>query len=154
MVLVTRCEAALESARETPREPVRRGARRRARGAAVLRALRGATTVEADEPACIAAAVRELVTALVAANDLAPDAVLSAIFSATPDLHSLYPAAAARELGWHDVPMLCVSEMDVAGAPARCVRVLLHLSVERGQALRPVYLHGACVLRPDLAGRP
>lgn len=150
MVLVTRRDVARERAhepvRETPREP--------ARGAPVLRALRGATTVEADEPACIAAAVRELVAALVAANDLAPDAVLSAIFSATPDLRSLYPAAAARELGWHDVPMLCVSEMDVAGAPARCVRVLLHLSVEHGHALRPVYLRGARVLRPDLAGRP
>jgi chorismate mutase len=126
---------------------------RQAAPAVMLRALRGATTVPADEPATVAGAVRELVEALTRANDLAPDDVLSAIFSATPDLHSLYPAAAAREVGWQDVPMLCVTEMDVAGAPARCVRVLLHLAVARERGLRPVYLHGARVLRPDLVGR-
>jgi chorismate mutase len=83
----------------------------------------------------------------------APAQVLSAIFSATGDLRSIYPAAVARELGWHDVPMLCVREMDVDGAPGRCVRVLLHLAVERDAPLRPAYLRGARVLRPDLAPR-
>lgn len=120
--------------------------------APTLRALRGATTVEADEPVLVAAAVRELVATITRENDLAPDDVLSAIFSATPDVRCLYPAAVAREMGWHDVPMLCVSEMDVPGAPARCVRVLLHLAVARDRRLRPVYLHGARVLRPDLVG--
>ena len=122
--------------------------------APVLRALRGATTVDADEPSHGADAVRELVAAIARENDLAPAHVLSAIFSATPDVRSLYPAAVAREMGWHDVPMLCVCEMDVAGAPARCVRVLLHLALERERPLRPAYLHGARVLRPDLADRP
>lgn len=116
-----------------------------------LRALRGATTAASDDAASVAAAVRELIEAITVRNAIAPDDVLSAIFSATSDLRSLYPAAVARELGWHDVPMLCVREMDVDGAPARCVRVLLHLSVERGRPLRPVYLHGAGALRPDLA---
>ena len=117
----------------------------------MLRALRGATTVRADDPACITDAVAELLGVLVEENGIAPAQVLSAIFSATGDLRSLYPAAVARQLGWHDVPMLCVREMDVDGAPERCVRVLLHLAVEREAPLRPAYLHGARVLRPDLA---
>jgi chorismate mutase len=119
--------------------------------APMLRALRGATTVCADDAASISDAVGELLGVLVEENGLAPAQVLSAIFSATGDLRSLYPAAVARQLGWHDVPMLCVREMDVDGAPARCVRVLLHLAVERDAPLRPAYLHGARVLRPDLA---
>lgn len=116
-----------------------------------LRALRGATTAAADEPDAVAAAVRELVEAIARVNLLHPSQILSAIFSATPDVRSLYPAAVAREMGWQEVPMLCVCEMDVVEAPARCIRVLLHLSVQAHQTLRPVYLRGATVLRPDLA---
>ena len=119
-----------------------------------LRALRGATTVACDDPAQVAAAVHELLVELIRANDIAPDQVLSAIFSATPDLRSLYPAAAARALGWTDVPMLCVAEMAVDGALPRCVRVLLHLSVDDDRRLRPRYLRDACTLRPDLAEAP
>ena len=117
-----------------------------------LRALRGATTVRADEPAEMATAVRELVLALVRANDLVPDDIVSAFWTATPDLRCLYPAAVAREVGWQDVPMLCAAEMDVAGAPPRCVRVLVHVATAGDATLRHVYLHGARVLRPDLAG--
>lgn len=120
---------------------------------AMLRALRGATTVEADDRAQVSDAVRELLATLMTENALDPDDVLSAIFSATPDLRALYPASVARELGWHDVPMLCVTEMDVPGAPGRCIRVLLHLAVPRDRRLRPVYQRGAVVLRPDLASR-
>ena len=116
-----------------------------------LRALRGATTVEADDPSLVGEAVRELLAAIADANALAPDDVLSAIFSATPDLRCLYPAKVARELGWHDVPMLCVTEMDVPGAPGLCIRVLLHLAMPRERKLVPVYLRGAVALRPDLA---
>ncbi|HEX5831411.1 MAG TPA: chorismate mutase [Gemmatimonadaceae bacterium] len=100
----------------------------------------------------MAEAVRELLVAITDANAIEPANVLSAIFSATADLSTLYPAAAARELGWADVPMLCVAEMDVAGAPARCVRVLLHLVLVDDRPLRPVYLHDARSLRPDLVG--
>lgn len=118
-----------------------------------LRALRGATTADGDDAASVHAAVRELVEAIVAANALHPAQVLSAIWSATADLRCLYPAAVARELGWGDVPMLCVAEMEVDGAPPRCIRVLLHLALDAEVVPRPVYLHGARVLRPDLAGR-
>ena len=115
-----------------------------------LRALRGATTVQRDDPAELADAVREMIRAIVEANGITPDEILSAIFSATPDVRSAYPAATARALGWTDVPMLCVSEMDVEGAPRLCLRVILHLAVDAARALRPVYLRGARVLRPDL----
>ena len=115
-----------------------------------LCAVRGATTAAANKPECVSGAVRELVAALTQANAIEPEDVVSAIFSATPDVRCLYPAAIARGMGWQDVPMLCVTEMDVAGAPRLCVRVLLHLAVPSTRTLRPVYLRGACVLRPDL----
>jgi chorismate mutase len=115
------------------------------------RGLRGATTVVADDPTHIHDAVRELIDALVAANALDPDDILSAIFSATPDLRSLYPAAVARAAGWADVPMLCVAEMDVPGSLARCVRVILHVALDADRPPRHVYLHEARALRPDWA---
>jgi chorismate mutase len=118
-----------------------------------MRGLRGATTVVADDAALVRDAVRLLLAELIRVNHIRPRDVISAIFSATPDLRSLYPAAAAREFGWSDVPMLCVTEMDVGCAPPRCIRVLLHLSVPSARPLRPVYLHEARALRPDLFPR-
>ena len=116
-----------------------------------LRAVRGATTVAADDPALVDDAVAELLGRLTELNAIGPDDVVSAIFSATCDLRSRPPAAAARAaLGWTDVPMLCIAEMDVTEPLARCVRVLLHVSVDDGRALRPVYLRDARALRPDL----
>ena len=118
-----------------------------------LRAVRGAITVDRDTPAAIDVAVRELLAQLVDANDLDERDLVSAIFSATPDLKSRNPATAARTLGWTDVPMMCVAEVETEGALDRCVRVLLHVSVADGQALRPVYLGEARCLRPDLVQR-
>lgn len=115
-----------------------------------LRAVRGAITVESDSPARIDAAVRELLEQLTGVNDVDPCDVVSAIFSATPDLRSRHPAAAARALGWTDVPMMCVAELEIDGMLERCVRVLLHVSVADGRRLRPVYLGDAVQLRPDL----
>jgi chorismate mutase len=117
-----------------------------------LRAVRGAVTAEADTPAAIDAAVATLLTQLTDANGIAPDDVVSAIFSSTPDLRSRHPAASARALGWSDVPMMCVAELEIDGALARCVRVLLHVSVCDGRRLTPVYLGDAASLRPDLTG--
>lgn len=116
-----------------------------------LRAVRGATTVESDDPSLIYDAIRELLDALASLNNIGADDVVSAIFTATSDLHSVFPAAAAREFGWCDVPMLCATEIDVTGAQPRCLRVLLH--VERTSAqprLVPAYLRAAASLRPDL----
>ncbi len=115
-----------------------------------LRAVRGAATVDVDTPQAIDQAVTDLLAQLTDANRIAPGDVVSAIFSATPDLRSRHPAASARALGWSDVPMMCVAELDIDGALARCVRVLLHVSVLDGRRLHPVYLGEAASLRPDL----
>lgn len=118
----------------------------------LLRALRGATSVERDDAALIEAATRELLEQMLERNSAAPEDLVSLIFTATPDLTAAFPAAAARELGLGDVPLLCAQEIAVPGALPRCVRVLMHLYTERDYAsLRHVYLGEARRLRADLA---
>jgi chorismate mutase len=116
-----------------------------------VRALRGATTVPLDTPDAVRAATRALLAELSARNGITPSDIISAIFTVTADLKSEFPARAARELGWEDVPLLCTVEIPVPGALARCVRVMLHVESPRARdALVHVYLEGARVLRPDL----
>ena len=115
-----------------------------------LRAVRGAVTVDADAPDLIDAAVHGLLTQLITANAIDGHDLVSAIFSATPDLRSRNPATAARALGWTDVPMMCVAEMETDGMLDRCIRVLLHVSVLGDRRLAPIYLGNAALLRPDL----
>ena len=116
-----------------------------------VRGIRGATVVECDEPTAIWVATRELLTAIQSANPSLNTVDLASVwFSATPDLKSTYPAAAARQMGWTDVPLMCVQEMEVAGSLARCIRVLLHWNTELPQeAVRHVFLGEAAALRPD-----
>lgn len=118
------------------------------------RGVRGATTAEANTPQAILAATRELLEALVAANDLNPADLASAIFTTTPDLNATFPARAARELGWSDVALLCTHEMDVPGGLPRCIRVLLHWNTDKTTSeIAHVYLREAKGLRPDLPER-
>ncbi len=116
-------------------------------------AVRGAITVEANSPESMAAAARRLTDAVMKANGLTTGQVVTAIFSATPDLDAAYPAAALRGRGegWDDVPLMCLAEMAVPGSLPRCLRLLL---ICRGAfRAKPVYLDGAVVLRPDLVER-
>lgn len=116
-----------------------------------VRALRGAITVEADEPAAIVEATGELLRAMLERNDAAPGDLISLVFTATTDLVSEFPAAAARTIGISEVPLLCAQEIPVPDAVPRCIRVLMHLYTERDYAsLRHVYLRGAKSLRTDL----
>jgi chorismate mutase len=116
-----------------------------------LHALRGATTVERDDSASVLGATRELLELLTRRNALTSADVVSALFTVTADLRSEFPARAARELGWLDVPLLCMTEIPVPGALPHCIRVLLHVESERDREdIGHVYLHGARVLRPDL----
>lgn len=117
----------------------------------MLRALRGATTVETDSAQAIVAGTRELLEELLARNGSTADDLVSVVFTATPDLTQAFPAAAARALGMDDVPLLCATEIAVPGATPRVIRVLIHLYTarERGQLVH-VYLHGAAGLRSDL----
>ena len=116
----------------------------------ILRALRGAITVLHDEAMLICDATRQLLEELLRRNQLDPTDVVSAIFTVTADLRSEFPARAARDLGWHEVAMVCVTEMPVPGSIARCIRVLLHVELPVGEAPKHAYLLGAEELRPDL----
>ena len=114
-------------------------------------AVRGATTVDGDEPALITAAVHELLAEIERRNGIARDVVVSAHFTMTDDLRSEFPARAARLYGWPDVAMLSTTEVPVPGALARCIRALVHVELaEPRDGVRHVFLRGAAGLRPDL----
>ncbi|MFI6235571.1 chorismate mutase [Micromonospora sp. NPDC050784] len=120
--------------------------------APTLRAIRGAIQVDRDSPDVVGAGTRLLLDEVVRRNELAPDDLVSILFTATPDLVSCFPAVAARHVGLHDVPLLCAAEIDVPGALPRVVRMLAHVLTARPRAaVRHVYLGGAGVLRPDLS---
>ena len=120
----------------------------------VCRGIKGATTVERNTREAILAATTELLSRMVELNDVQPDDIASAIFSTTPDLNAEFPAVAARRMGWTDVPLSCVHEMDVPGSLRMCLRILLHVNTTRSaREIVHVYLRGARVLRPDLAQR-
>ena len=116
-----------------------------------VRGLRGATTVDADTREQVGERTRALVTAMLDRNDIPHDDIVSVIFTATGDIHSMFPATAAREVGLGDVPLLCARELDIAGATPLCIRVLMHVYTDKGRAaLHHVYLEGARGLRDDL----
>ena len=115
-------------------------------------AVRGATQVDADERDQILEATAELVTEVMARNALTTDDVISVIFTATPDLTAEFPALAARKLGFHDVPLLCASEIDVPHALPRVIRLMAHVQDDRPRSdIQHVYLRGATALRIDIA---
>ena len=116
-----------------------------------VRAIRGATQVDADDREQVLEATRELVTAVLERNQLQHDDIISILFTATPDLTAEFPAYAARLLGLTDVPLLCASEIAVPGALPRTLRLLAHVETERRRGeVRHVYLRGAAALRTDL----
>jgi chorismate mutase len=117
----------------------------------VVRAVRGATTVPADEPRLIRDAVHELLDTLLDLNDLTSMDIISCIFTSTQDLRTEFPAHAARLYGWTDVPLLCAQELPIDGALPRCIRVMLHVETSRARhEMRHAYLHDAILLRQDL----
>lgn len=124
---------------------------REAEAGVAVRAVRGAIQVDADEREQILDATTALLTAVLERNNLAPDDLISVVFTATPDLRSEFPAYAARQMGITDVPLLCAAEIDVPGAMPHVLRLLAH--VETGltrHEMRHVYLRGAAKLRSDL----
>ena len=113
-----------------------------------MRAIRGAISVDANTAEAIGSAVAELVEAVCAVNELQQADIVSALFTLTPDLDADFPARAARQQGWTEVPMMCAQEIPVPGAPRRICRLLVHV---RGRSsVKHVYLKEARVLRPDL----
>jgi chorismate mutase len=117
-----------------------------------VRAVRGAVQLDVDEREHLLESVRELVRAVLDANGFDVEDLISVLFTATPDLHSEFPALAARELGLGDVPLMCTQELDITGAMPRVVRLMAHVETDRARAdIQHVYLRGAVALRRDLA---
>ncbi len=116
-----------------------------------MRGIRGATTVCKNEVQEILTATRQLLQAILEENPtLEPEDIASILFTVTDDLQTAYPARAAREMGWSEVPMMCAGEIPVPGGLPRCIRVLLHWNTELPQrAICHVYLGEAVSLRPD-----
>lgn len=116
-----------------------------------VRAVRGATQVEMDDRKQVLEASRELVTLVMERNGLTADGVISIVFTATRDLVSVAPALAARQLGLHQVALICAQEMWVEGSLPRVIRLLAHVESDRpGSQISNVYLNGTEVLRQDV----
>jgi len=116
-----------------------------------VRALRGATTVDHDTVEQVAERTIALIHALLERNGVHHDDLISILFTATDDIHCMFPATAARKAGLGDVPLMCARELDIDGGQPLCIRVLLHLNTEQSRdELHHVYLEGANALRDDL----
>lgn len=116
----------------------------------VCRGIRGATTANDNTAEAILEATRELLIRIVEANGIQQEDVASVLFTTTADLNAEYPALAARQLGWHDVALMCGHEMAVPGSLKQCIRVLIHWNTtRRNDEIQHVYIRGAVNLRPD-----
>ncbi len=119
------------------------------------RGVRGATTADDNSREAILQATRQLLALMIRQNGIEPADVGSVIFSTTVDLNAEFPALAARQLGWLDVPLLCTNEIDVPGSLRQCVRILIHWNTSLAQnEVTHIYLKGAVKLRPDLSNLP
>jgi chorismate mutase len=117
----------------------------------MVRALRGASTCAANSADEVTEVTQELLTVMLERNGVDHDDVISVLFTTTTDLNAAFPATAARGVGFGDVPLLCASEINVPGAMALTVRVLMHVYTPRTRSdLRHVYLRNAQSLRDDL----
>lgn len=118
----------------------------------MIRGVRGATTVTADQPELIYNETEILMKEIVRLNQLQPEDIISVFISTTTDLISGFPAKAVRSIeGWQYVPTMCTHEMNVPNALPMCIRVLVHVNTDLSQKeIRHVYLNNAVVLRPDL----
>ncbi len=119
------------------------------------RGVRGATTADENSRDAILTATRQLLALLIRTNGIRSEDVASVVFTTTMDLNAEFPALAARQLGWLDVPLLCTHEISVPASLTQCIRVLVHWNTEKGQReIRHIYVKGAERLRPDLCDLP
>ncbi|MGI8982359.1 MAG: chorismate mutase [Pirellulaceae bacterium] len=121
----------------------------------LVRGVRGATTVENNTRDEILTATRQLFALMIRLNGIEPEMAASAMFSVTTDLNAEFPALAARQLGWLEVPLLCTYEIDVPGSLKKCIRILINWNTEKSQHdITHVYIKEADKLRPDLCKLP
>jgi chorismate mutase len=119
------------------------------------RGVRGATTVEDNTREEILKGARQLLALMIRQNEIEPEDVASAIFSCTRDLNLEFPALAARQLGWLEVPLLCTNEIDIPRSLKKCVRILINWNTEKSQKeIVHIYVKDAVKLRPDLSKLP
>jgi chorismate mutase len=119
------------------------------------RGVRGATTIAANTREDILTATRQLLALMIRSNGIESQDVASALFSTTPDVDAEFPALAARQLGWLDVPLLCSHEMAVPGSLPLCIRVMIHWNTDKPQnEIEHIYVRDAKRLRPDLSKLP
>jgi chorismate mutase len=120
-----------------------------------VRGIRGATTAKSNTREAILEATKELLGELISANEIEPDDVAAAFFTATDDLNSEFPALAARQMGWTQVALMCGREMGVPDAQAQCIRVLILMNTDKTpQQLANVYIRGAAGLRDRGTSQP
>ncbi|MCO8124364.1 chorismate mutase [Stieleria sp. TO1_6] len=119
------------------------------------RGVRGATTVTADDRDEILLATRQLIALMIRQNEIDTVDLASALFTVTKDLSAEFPALAARQLGWIEVPLMCGYEITVEKSLPRCIRILLHWNTTKSQSeIQHVYVRDAVKLRPDLSKLP
>ena len=117
----------------------------------MVRGIRGATTVENNDKREILDASAQMLEKIISENEINIDDIVSIIFTITPDLTKAFPAAAAREMGIVNVPLLDMSEPEIEGALKKCIRILMHVNTDKNNSdMKHIYLKGAKVLRPDL----
>ncbi len=120
----------------------------------MVRGVRGATSVTSDTPAEILQETKQLLIEMVARNNIELTDIASVFFTTSPGVVSEFPAKAARQLGWSDIPLLCGHEMAVENGLDRCIRVMIHWNTDKTQSeIQHVYLNEAVKLRPDLVGQ-
>lgn len=121
----------------------------------MIRGVRGAITVSADQPEEVLKETARLVLEMAKENHIEPDQVASVIISTTTDISSAFPAKAVRTIEeWTYVPVMCTHEMDVPGSMPLCIRVMMHVNTELGQKeIHHIYLNEAIKLRPDLTAK-
>lgn len=119
------------------------------------RGVRGATTVPENTRDAILLATRQMIALIIRRNDIAAEDIASATFTVTRDIDAEFPALAARQLGWLEVPLLCGYEIEVPGSLPMCIRVMLHWNTDKPQSeIHHVYIRDAARLRPDLSKLP
>jgi chorismate mutase len=119
----------------------------------LVRGIRGATTVEANSVEAVLEATRELLAAMLKANEVDVEYVASAFFTTTVDLNAEFPALAARDIVGTNVALMCGHEMNKPGGLPMCLRILIHVNTDKpAKDIKHIYLRGARVLRPDIEG--
>jgi chorismate mutase len=114
------------------------------------RGIRGATTVDHNDREEILVATTELLHLMVLENNLLVEDIASASFTVTEDLDAVFPALAARQMGWNEVALICMREIPVPNSLGKCIRVLLLVNTTRGASeMQHVFIRGAVSLRPD-----